>query len=325
VIAAHDSARARRYGGRASLKALTILAGLVLSVLGAGAGGLAQTITVSIPAERDSTLMQAHPHDSDGAWGFLWPKWNSERLENRILLGFDLTPLAGRAADVLGASVILTASSHTFPAKRGTVFHIHAMEPGALVDWVEGDGRFDTFAYCSRRDLRRPGTGVGGPGVTWTCEAEDVEDGAPICLTPWSPPTAWLGGFAQAGEPPDHLPRGFRTVPTDSPSELKGYAPLCAQALSCFAATGSVDCWRRVTLDVTPDVREMLATGRFHPSWLIRKDRVEAGGAYFFSREGAVCIMGVRDLRPQLLVTLVGTPADPPTIPEPPDHCEASD
>jgi len=265
--------------------------------------------------------MLAHPADNDGAWGYLWVKWNSIPLENRVLLGFDLTPLAGRASDVLSAAIILRAADHTFPT-RGTRIEISANEPGAI-DWVEGDLRFDTFAYCSRKSLWRPPTGVGDPGVTWRCEAAtDAADPLPACLAP-SPPATWDGGLLASSDPQVGQ-RGFRATATDSHVEAKGYDPLCRKALACFASSGSLDCWRRVLFDVTSDVRERLASGDHRSSWLIRKDRVEAGAAHFFSREGAMCILGVPGLRPQLLVTLSARPGDPPSVPEPADHCEAS-
>jgi hypothetical protein len=75
---------------------------------------------------------------------------------------------------------------------------------------------------------------------------------------------------------------------------------------------------------IAADVQTMLQSGHHHPSWLIKKDRVEAGAAYFYSREGAVCIMGIPELGPYLRVTLSALPTDPPTIPTPPDHCEAA-
>jgi hypothetical protein len=311
----------RSFSGCAALmRTLMRACTAVLLVLSAPGAAWPETITVSIPVERDTMLMEAHPGDNDGAGGVLWPKWNGLGLESRVLLGFDLAPLAGRADDVVAATVVLRASTHTFAA-RGSRLAIHAMESGASVDWVEGDRRYNTFAYCSRRDLRRAANGTGGPGATWTCEDDEGPGG---CATPWPDATPWVGGFASPGEDPAHLPRGARAVPTDTNLERRGYDPLCRQALSCFAATGSVECWRGVELDVTPDVREMLAIGHRHSSWLLRKPLIEAGSAYFFSREGAVCIMRIPDLRPQLLVTLVKRPDDPPAIPEPADHCEAS-
>jgi hypothetical protein len=296
---------------------------LALGALLGPTAGRAQTVTVAIPAERDTTLMQAHPHDGDGAWGFLWPKWNGDGLDNRVLVGFDLGPLAGRAADVLAARLRLRAADHTFTA-RGSRLDAHLVQPDATIDWVEGDGRWDTFAYCSRRDLRRAATGPGAPGATWTCEDEaGAAEGAPACVTPWAPPTAWAGGLALPDEASAHLPRGARAAPSATTIERTGYDPLCRKALDCFAATGSSDCWRLVVLDVTADVREVLAVDHLRPSWLLRKPRIEAGAAHFFSREGAVCILRIPDLRPQLHVTLVARAGDPPVIPEPPDHCEA--
>jgi hypothetical protein len=299
-----------------------VAAGLLQGVLCAAVPAAAKTTTVSIPVERDATVMHAHPTDNDGAWGYLWLKWNSPPLENRVLVGFDLAPLTSRESDVLSATITLRAAEHTFPT-RGTRIHASLNEPDA-VDWVEGDQRFDIFSYCSRRSLLRPPTGTGGPGVTWTCESDtDPVAAEPTCLAP-SPPEPWDGGLPAQSDPPTSETRGFGRTPTETSVEVKGYDPLCRKALACFAASASLDCWRKVELDVTSDVRERLASGDYRASWLLRKDRVETGAARFFSREGALCIMGVPGLRPQLVVTLIERPGDPPTIPDPPDHCEAS-
>lgn len=282
----------------------------------------ASTVTVSIPVERDATVMAAHPRDNDGAWGYLWLKWNSVPLENRVLLGFDLSPLAGRAADVVSATVVLRAADHTFPT-RGTRFGIHALKPGAL-DWEEGDLRFDLFSYCSRRDLHRAPTGEGGPGVTWSCESDSRDLGGTVsCVLP-SPPEPWLGGSPSPADTPRPEPRGFRASAMDSRVESRGYDPRCRQALGCFESSSNVDCWRKVELDATSDVRRRLSSGEHRASWMLRKAGVGVGGVRFFSREGAICILGVPMLRPQLIVTLVERPGDPPRVPEPPDHCGAS-
>jgi hypothetical protein len=283
---------------------------------------LAQTLTVSIPAERDSTLMEAHPQDNDGAWGYLWPKLGNQ--ENRIVVGFRLDALAGRSDDVVTAKVVLRAAKHTF-RKFGTRFGIYALEPGALLDWLEGDGRHDHFSYCSRRDLRRAPLRSAGPGVTWTCEVDTgTLDELPLCATPWGELAIWSGGFALPGEPAERLPRGHVATATDSHAEFKGYDPLCRTALACFASSASLDCFRRVEFDVTADVARFLASGEHRPSWVIKKDGPESGAAHFFSREGARCIMREPALGPQLVLTLVERPDDPPQIPEPDDHCAAS-
>ncbi|MEW6270070.1 MAG: hypothetical protein AB1689_12330 [Thermodesulfobacteriota bacterium] len=307
---------------RIPLAVKTTVLGAFMWALPAAAAAGAQTVTVSLPAARDTTIMEAHPRDNDGAWGFLWLKWNSARgFENRIAVGFDLSPLAGRAGDVHEAVLVLRAADHTFPL-RGTGIGVFFMEPGTLADWVEGDRRFDRLSYCSRRDLFRAPTGEGGPGATWTCEddAGAVDpSGAPVCTSP-PPATSWRGGLPEPGEPQ----RGFRAVASDAQIEHKLYDPLCRKALACFAASASADCWRNVELDVTADVREALELGHHAPSWLVKKDRVEAGAARFFSREGAVCLLGIPELGPRLRVTLAQRPGDPPPIAEPDDHCAAA-
>lgn len=286
-----------------------------------GTGAAARTIeTVTIPVERDTTIMEAHPRDNDGSWGFLWLKWNSARgFENRVLLGFDLSALSGRAADVAGATIVLRAADHTFP-RRGTSLSTYFMDPLAAVSWSEGDRQFDTFAYCGRRDLFRPPSGEGGPGATWSCEDDDGTTdplGIPVCGTP--NPGPWLGGLPSQGEAA--LPRGFRRTPTTTQVETRDYDPLCRRALTCYDTSGSADCWRAVRIDVTDDVREALSLGVVEVSWLLKKDRVEAGAARWFSREGAICRLGLPELAPRLDVRLASDENRPVTIPSPEVDC----
>jgi hypothetical protein len=302
---------------------LPVLLGVVLAGAASGAG--AQLVDVTVPAERDTTVMQVHARDNDGAWGYLWVKWNGAKLENRVLLGFGLAPLAGRAADVVSAKIELRAAREWLP-RRGTRFVIHAAEPG-MPEWIEGDGRFDTFAYCSRRDLRRRPTGPGGPGVTWTCEDDagaGTDDGGEPTCAPRSAESPWIGGLPPQPESSSEATRGFRGVASESRLEFWSGFARCRKALACYAETGSLDCWRRFEFDVTADVRGMLAAGRHVASWLVRKERVELGALRFFSREGAACIMGIPELGPELVVTLVERPGDPPYVERPPDHCETS-
>jgi hypothetical protein len=282
---------------------------------------VADSEQVVIPVQRDTTIMEAHPRDNDGAWGFLWLKWNSARgFENRVLLGFDLAPLDGRADDVLDARIVLHAADHTFP-RRGTTFSARLADPTAP-PWSEGTGQFDLFAYCGRRDLFRPPTGEGGPGATWTCE-DDLGAldplGAPSCA-PAELSGPWLGGLASPADPSAPA-RGFGITAPASQSESAGYDPLCRRALKCFADSGSVDCWRAVEIDVTADVRAALADGVHEASWLLKKERVEAGGARFFSREGAQCRLGIPTLRPRLEVSLISDGHPAVVVPEPPIDC----
>lgn len=313
-----DDVRRRRTRLARLLRAGVALAVVwrLLAPLAAGA----ETETVVIPAQRDTTIMEAHPRDNDGSWGFLWLKWNSERgFENRVLLGFDLSPLAGRAADVVAARIVLRAADHSFP-RRGTGLSTYFVDPAAT-PWSEGTRQFDTFSYCGRRDLFRPPTGEGGPGATWSCE-DDLGAldplGGPSC-GPSGGDAPWRGGLLPplAATPP----RGSRSTASATQVETKGYDPLCRRAFTCFAESASPDCWRTVTIEVGADVREALGQGFHAASWLLKKDRVEAGAARFFSREGAVCRLGLPELRPRLEVTLAGDGHPPVIVPEPPLDC----
>lgn len=302
--------------GRTSTMGRALLPLLAACTIVAAAATRAGAETVSLPVQRDTTIMEAHPRDNDGAWGYLWLKWNSARgFENRVLVEFDLAPLAARAADVLSAAIVLRASDHTFP-KRGTRIATHFMDPAAPVAWSEGGRSFDHFTYCGRRDLFRPSTGEGGPGATWSCEDDGgaVDALGAASCAPAGAERPWRGGLLPAGDP--DLPRGFRTLESASQVEVKGFDPLCRKALACFATSASPDCWRSVALDVTADVREALATGVHAASWLVRKVAVEAGAARFFSREGALCLLRVPELQPQLRVALAD--GGPPIVIDPP-------
>lgn len=310
---------ARRERAPSAARVAGLLAGVAALL---ATGGAARGETVSLPVVRDTTIMEAHPRDNDGAWGYLWVKWNSARgFENRVLLGFDLAPLAGRAADVTGARLVLHAADHTFP-KRGTALATHFMDPAATLPWSEGVLHFDRFSICGRRDLFRPPTGEGGPGTTWTCEDDlgtvDALGGASCAPSTLDAP--WRGGLPDPAGAPGVV-RGFRPAASTSQIEHKGHDPLCRKAQRCFDETGRTDCWRVVEIDVTADVREALSLGFDDASWLLRKEKVEAGGARFFSREGARCLLGVPALAPLLRVTLAGESQPPVVVPEPPLDC----
>ena len=301
------------------------LAALLLSVIATRQAAAQTQRTVAIPCERDTgQLAQAHPYNNDGAWGYLWIKVGNG--ENRIALGFDTTPLAGLQSNIVSAVIRLRCGDHTFTLS-GTSFSIHAYNPYNQIDWIEGNDRFNLFTYADDRRFYRSPKAVGGPGITWRCEADNnPNDGKCNCLTPWLPFTTWNGGLAEPTEPVANLPRGFRTTASDIRIEKKGYDPLQAAALKCYLNGGGVDCWRAVDFDVTADIREFAGIGFNHPTWLIRRTPPASGsgGAHFFSREGAICIFGIPELTPTLFVTLA-LPADasPIVIPEPEPHCQS--
>jgi hypothetical protein len=262
----------------------------------------AQTTALAIPCE-DVMLAQAHKQNNFGAVE-LWVKIGNGI--NRVLLRCDLTPLAGRASDLLSAVVRLRIQSQTFQ-KAGTSFSIHAAD-GSAPPWIEGVDRFDSIKYCQRREFFRPARANGGAGTTWNCAQDpNVRDGKTKgCVG------AWAGGF------PGHAP-----APTDTLIQVSDPDPTCAESLACYAAGGGVDCWRSIEFDVLADVARWLAADAFEAGWLIKQTAENSRGGFFaFSREIAVCVLGISDLRPQLIVTLAEQPGDPPAIPDLPDHCE---
>jgi hypothetical protein len=248
-------------------------------------------------------LAQAHKQNNFGAVE-LWVKIGNGT--NRILLRCDLTPLAGRAADLLSAVVRLRIQSQTFQ-KTGTSVSIHAAD-GSSPPWIEGVDRFDAIKYCQRREFFRPARANGGAGATWNCAQDpNVRDGKTKgCIG------AWAGGFP-----------GHAQAPTDMVIQAPSPDPSCVESLACYAAGGGVDCWRPIEFNVIGDVARWLAADTFDAGWLIKQTGENSRGAFFaFSREIAVCVLGVPDLRPQLIVTLAEQPGDPPPIPDLPDHCE---
>lgn len=112
--------------------------------------------------------------------------------------------------------------------------------------------------------------------------------------------------------------------------------PLCAKSIACFQngigsnpvqtpnpAWGTADkCYRTVEIDVTDSLRHLVDEGVSDVSWLIRRKTNSGAGAFhYFSREGAVCVMGAcgtitqpdyRELMP-LLVVQLATGVSPPS------------
>ena len=248
-------------------------------------------------------VAQAHKQNNFGA-DELWVKVGNGI--NRLLLRCDLTPLGGRAPDVASATVRLRIESQTFQ-RTGTAFSIHASD-GSVPPWIEGVDRFAQITYCQRPEYFRPAKSNGGAGATWNCPQDpNVRDGKMKGCA-----VAWAGGF------PGHAP-----APTDVVIEAPDPNPSCTWSLACHAAGGGVDCWRAIEFDVTADVGRWLATGEFSAGWLVKQTAEKGRGAFFaFSREFAVCVLRIPELRPQLIVVLAEQPGDPPAVPDLPDHCE---
>jgi len=284
------------------LSAARLPAALAIVLLSAALAE-AQTTVVAIPCE-DAMVARAHKHNNFGV-DELWVKVANGI--NRALLRCDLTPLAGRSTDLARAVVRLRIERQTFQ-KGGTSFSIHAGD-GSGPQWIEGVDRFDAITYCQRSEFFRPARAYGGAGTTWNCAQDpNVRDGkSKGCVGPWA------GGF------PGHAP-----TPTDTVVQTPEPDPSCAESLDCYAAGGGVDCWRAIEFDVTADVEGGLAAGQFAASWLVKQTVEKNGhGAFFaFSREFAVCVLGIPELRPLLIVALAEQPGDPPTIPDLPDRCE---
>lgn len=307
---------------------------------------VAGEVTRVFPVVRDNVVEEAHKGNNDGSWGYGWIKV-SQGAHNYGLLGFDISSLSGMSgAQVVSAVLKLRVGQNHF-AQDGKWYDIHRIDmnaPAVLRDWVEGDDRWDLFSYCSHSEWARPAEAIGGPGSTWTCARDsNVRDGSLACTTTAHKWDSSVNGAVQAG---------FIPTPSQSVFEKKAYPgvgeaedkcpellvgnddcnPSCGQSIACLDGGGSVDeCYRTVKVDLTEDVRLFVDSGYWSPSWLIkRQDNSGAGAFHYFSREGAICILGncqdpaeapYWDLRPVLEVVLTAAPALP--LIEPDIHCAA--
>lgn len=353
---------------------------LVLGTAGPSAG-------VKLPAERDTVIMSAHRPNNDGSWGFGWIK--VAQGTNRALLGFDLTPIAGRT-DFQAARVILWAPQNNFRSvsNGGTGFRLHAFDPmsansatcglGNAVwpqgttpsdfQWAEGEDRWDQFVICSNTEWRRGAINIPGyAGATWNCSADpDTSDnGDTSCgsSVSWVPPTAidqlhtgFLPDFAAekyeaaAGAIPfddNHLCDFPALDPAGTGPKCD---PTCGQATMCIKSdpTQPEKCFRRIVLELSEEeicrlkenivaaaectTQSLAACPQLHPSYLLKRAseaQSNGGGVHYFSREGAICILGGKDpsyaagyakLVPTLEVDLTGSPAV--SDPQPVAHCD---
>ena len=151
---------------------------------------------------------------------------------------------------------------------------------------------------------------VTGEVMTMTVE---VPSGGPATAASLPALPAAVSSFEDLGQ-----------IPVATVTGTSALNRVCSKSLKCYAAGGSVDaCWPAMDFDVTASVVASLAWGNLHPSWLIKRQIEDktGGGFRFFSREGAVCILGIPALRPHLRVVLNG---EPPIAPDPPDHCQFS-
>ena len=260
-----------------------------------------QIVTVEIPADRDLMLAEAHKMNNWGEWGLLWIKLGNGR--NRFLVGADLSPLAGRAADIVSVKLRLRAVSIT-GSTAGDDYDAHLQDADAGFDWTEGSGRFDQMSYCDQTRYHAPPLIGTGAGATWTCAADpNIADGKNTGC-----PAGWTGGF------PGFLPTASATT-----TLFNSQAPSCSASLSCYSGSGSLECWAPLDWDVTADVLASLQRGVSRPSWLIKRT-IEAGSGAFhaFSRE-ARCVGLPDGLGPRLIVTLTGAA---PIVVDPPPHCD---
>lgn len=272
------------------------LLGLGLALLCAAPVG-AQTL-VELPCV--STLIASAHKDNNYGLGQLWVKVGNGI--NRMLVGCDLSAIAGRADDVVAASYRIRLHTANLTTD-GTELALHR-EDGTRPAWVEGLGLFDALFYCSISQLRVPASNLGGPGATWKCPVDpDTRKGT---LTPaCDPAQGWAGGF------PGHAPTPSAVM------RAQGTIPRCSASMDCFFGAGGADCWRPIDWDVTGDVQAALADP-VAPGvrWLLKRT-VETGGGFFYAwpEEHAVCALGLPAVRPLLRVTLLGAP--PSVIPDP--------
>jgi hypothetical protein len=310
---------------------------------------------IQIWVEHDTIVEEAHKMNNDGAWGYGWIKL-SQGAHNYGLLQFDLSGLASSnlqsfdpQQDIASAKIVLRVAQNHL-TQDGTIFDVHAWDltpDTPVVDWVEGDGRWDLFSYCNDSDLAKPSAETGVDGATWTCSDDaHIWDGNTTCPTP-------TPGTIIKWQPADNgVQAGFDPTPVATIVEEKDYSdpqnhcpalltdlqrkcdPLCSESKECIKTHSADECYRTITIDVTQSARDAVSAGKTHPSWLIKRETNTGAGAFhYFSREGALCILGAcgqspyiehyRQLQPTLEVVLK-KPA-PGAIVTPALHCSAYD
>lgn len=196
---------------------------------------------------------------------------------------------------------------------------------------------------AAQNDPQAPAGSFAGPGATWTCSQDaDTRDGSVACAPPvletdWETVPESVErvplGFSLAGAAPTPVAvfTGKKSYQPSDPSYCqycgtlasgieRNCNPLCGKSIECFQSTDphpdasrpeltAADvCFRTVTIDVSASLREFVNAGVADPSWLIRRKTNSGAGAFhYFSREGAVCILGECGRAPS-----VGIPAGQP-------------
>jgi hypothetical protein len=211
------------------------------------------------------------------------------------------------------------------------------------------------------------------PGAIWTCSVDnDTDDGSTSCPTPaasyeWDVEPAdgiHLGfALAPASTPtPNPFPspaasfygqKQYQDEDEDQdvycgeldPEIKRNCNPLCGKSIECFGTepvAGATPnpperCYRTIEIDVTESLRRFVDAGVGDASWLIRRRTNSGAGAFhYFSREGAVCILGecgrapapspnffpdYKQLMPVLVVDLKDGVSPPSPIVEPAVEC----
>jgi hypothetical protein len=286
--------------------ALLLLAALLVTRAPAAfaLGCVAQSdgsVRCELPVVEDSIVAGAHRDNNHGHEAHMWVKVGNGI--NRALERIDLRAIAGRT-DVTSA----TLRHYIYKVGDGATatFDVLAADPNAP-PFVEGKDKFQSWGYCSDSDWRQPSMQTGEPGVTYNCPVDPLpNDGSSADC-----PAQWVAGFP-----------GFLTPPIDT-TIRPAPPPPCRASLDCFHNGGDpTTCWDTFEFDITSLIQSEAAMERPTTDVMIKRSPPEtgAGGVWWFSVQGAMCVLGATDpplqaLRPVLIVELASGPV--PTVPTP--------
>jgi hypothetical protein len=271
-------------------------------------GCAAQTdgsVLCELPIVEDSIVAAAHRENNHGHETHTWVKVGNG--VNRAFERIDLSALAGRT-DI--TSAVLRHYVIKVGDGAGALFAVLPFDPSWPTPFVEGKDRFQTIGYCSKPEWKRTGFQSGLPGVTYNCPVDPLpnDSDSSDCPVQWA-----------AGVP------GFLNVFLDT-TPRPPTPPTCGQSLDCYQAGGAPgSCWNTFEFDLTAYVQGEVAAGRLSTDVMIRRATESGpGGVWWFSTQGAVCVLGSTDpplqaLRPALVVRLASGPV--PSFTPPPDPC----
>lgn len=297
-----------------ALLVISVLVGAPRALLALGcvpvAGG---GIECELPVIEDSIVAAAHRENNHGGEPHQWVKVGNGI--NRAFERIDLRGIAGRSPDIVSA----TLRHYIYKVGDGetSTFAIHGANPNWPQPFVEGQDMFQGWGYCSTPEWKTPATEYSGlPGVTYNCPLDPHPNDGNSSDCPYR----WEAGFPYGGGA-----TGFQLTPLPGLTQRPPSPPACGVSLDCVFEDHQDprDCWDTFEFNVTNYIRDEVAAGRSTTDVMIRRQpETGPGGVWWFSTEGAVCVLGgsagtaqLQALRPVLVVRLSGGAL--PTVPSP--------